>query len=83
MPRYVRHELDGPIRIDPQDKPVFICGCGLTRSFPFCDGAHKTCRTTEEPGRLYVYDRKGQIVEVRDDDAPSDAPGNPPGDASR
>lgn len=68
MPRLVRHDLTGPIRIDPQDKPVFICGCGLTQNFPFCDGSHKSCRNEKE-GVLYVYDAtRRQIVEERPDE---------------
>jgi CDGSH-type Zn-finger protein len=68
MPRLVRHDATGPIRIDPQDKPVFICGCGLTQNFPFCDGAHKTCKS-EQDGVLYVYDsERKRIVEERPDD---------------
>jgi CDGSH-type Zn-finger protein len=61
MARLVRHDADGPIRIDPQDKPVFICGCGLTKNFPFCDGSHKNCKA-EEPGKLYVYDEHGSRI---------------------
>ncbi|MFG0275245.1 MAG: CDGSH iron-sulfur domain-containing protein [Phycisphaerales bacterium] len=68
MPRLVRHDATGPIRIDPQDKPVFICGCGLTQNFPFCDGAHKACKS-EEAGVLYVYDsERKRIVEERPDE---------------
>jgi CDGSH-type Zn-finger protein len=58
MARLVRHDADGPIRIDPQDKPVFICGCGLTKNVPFCDGSHKSCKG-EEAGKLYIYDESG------------------------
>ncbi len=61
MPRLIRHDLTGPIRIDPQDKPVFICGCGLTKNFPFCDGAHKIC-ANEEAGSLYEYDAESHAV---------------------
>lgn len=69
MPRLVRHEHTGPIRIDPQDKPVFICGCGLTQNFPFCDGTHKVCKN-EQPDTLYVYDADGAtVIEERPDDA--------------
>lgn len=69
MARLVRHELTGPIRIDPQDKPVFICGCGLTQNFPFCDGSHKACKSEVE-GTLYVYDAQRQsIVAERPDEA--------------
>jgi len=67
MARLVRHDLTGPIRIDPQDKPVFICGCGLTQNFPFCDGTHKQCRDEVE-GTLYVYDAERKaIVQERPD----------------
>jgi CDGSH-type Zn-finger protein len=67
MPRLVRFEATGPIRIDPQDKPVFICGCGLTRNFPFCDGTHKACKDEQE-GKVYVYDAEsGEVTETRDD----------------
>lgn len=69
MPRLVRFEATGPIRIDPQDKPVFICGCGLTRKFPFCDGTHKACKD-ELPDKVYRYDPDtAEIVEERDDRA--------------
>jgi CDGSH-type Zn-finger protein len=67
MPRLVRHDADAPYRIDPQDKPVFICACGLSQNLPFCDGAHKACKTTETPGKLSVYaDDRKTIVEERD-----------------
>jgi len=69
MPRLVRFEADGPVRIDPQDKPVFVCGCGLTKNFPMCDGSHKACKS-EENGTLYVYDaERERVVETRPDEA--------------
>jgi len=68
MPRLVRHDRTGPIRIDPQEQPIFICGCGLTQKFPFCDGAHKACKS-EESGVLYVYDaERTRVVEERPDE---------------
>ena len=67
MARLVRFEATGPIRIDPQDKPVFVCGCGLSKKLPLCDGSHKAC-AAEESGRLYVYDaERASVVETRDD----------------
>ena len=65
MPRLVRHDATGPIRIDPQDKPIFICACGLTQNKPFCDGSHKACKA-EAPDKVYVYDDAGNMVEERD-----------------
>ena len=67
MPRLIRLDATGPIRIDPQDKPIFICGCGLSQNFPFCDGAHKGCKD-EKPDTLYVYDAdRKTVVEERAD----------------
>jgi CDGSH-type Zn-finger protein len=68
MPRIVRFEATGPIRIDPQDKPVFVCACGLSANFPFCDGKHKICKD-EDPAKVYRYNPEtGEAVE----DAPGD-----------
>lgn len=67
MPRLVRHDAMGPVKIEPQDKAIFVCACGLSQNFPFCDGAHKGCKA-ELPDRLYVYDEeRRQVREVRDD----------------
>ena len=64
MARIIKLDATGPIRIDPQEKPVFICACGLTRNFPFCDGTHKACKD-EEPGAVYRYDPEtGEPVKV-------------------
>lgn len=64
----IRHELTGPVRIDPQDKPAFVCGCGLTKSFPLCDGSHKAC-AKEDGSKLYTYDKAGEkIIDERADD---------------
>lgn len=68
MPRMIRHDLKGPIKIEPQDKPVWVCGCGLTRTFPLCDGSHKTC-AKEDDATLYVYDKERLcVVEERADE---------------
>ncbi len=61
MARLVRHEATGSIRIDPQAKPIFVCACGISKSFPFCDGSHKKCRE-EEAGHCYRYDPATQEV---------------------
>jgi CDGSH-type Zn-finger protein len=65
MARLIRHDADGPYRIDPQDKPVFVCACGLSKDLPLCDGAHKACKG-EQAGTVYVYDdNRDSIVETR------------------
>lgn len=67
MARMIRLDADQPVRIDPQDKPVFICACGLTQKGPFCDGSHSAARK-EQPGRLYVYDaERRNVIEERAD----------------
>ena len=68
MARLVRIEGTGPIKIEPQEKPVFVCACGLTEKFPFCYGAHKRCRE-EEPEALYRYDvGTGGVVRIEPSD---------------
>jgi CDGSH-type Zn-finger protein len=78
MARLVRHEATGPYRIDPPlEKPIFICGCGLSRNLPFCDGTHKTCRD-ELGGTLYVYDAdRRTVIETREDAADGTMPSSP------
>ncbi|MEX0654567.1 MAG: CDGSH iron-sulfur domain-containing protein [Phycisphaeraceae bacterium] len=67
MPRLCRHEATGPQEVKPQDKSVWVCMCGLSKSLPFCDGSHKAARQ-EEAGKLYVYDRtRANVEEVRED----------------
>ena len=66
MPRLIRHDATGPIKIEPQDKPVWVCACGLTKNAPFCDGSHKACKS-EAQGKVYEYDAGGQVVAERDD----------------
>jgi len=65
MPRIIRNDALGPIKIEPANfprddagnlKPIFICACGLSAKPPFCDGAHKTCRIAEQADMLYTYD---------------------------
>ncbi len=68
MARLVKFNATGPIKIEPQDKPVFVCACGISRKFPFCDGTHKACKE-EEPEATYRYDSEtGDAVLVDSDE---------------
>ena len=77
MPRLVRFTHTGPIKIEPSDKPIWVCACGLSRTFPICDGTHKGCRQTEtDPAAMYVYDAdRRTIIETRPDEPPTLPPG--------
>ncbi len=62
MARLVRHESTGPIKIEPQEKPIFVCACGISKTFPLCDGSHKKCRE-EAAGCVYQYDAQTQAAQ--------------------
>lgn len=67
MPRIVRLTATKPVKIEPQEKPVWVCACGLSQTFPVCDGSHKRCPVTEpDASATYVYDdARANIVQVR------------------
>ncbi|RQG95225.1 CDGSH iron-sulfur domain-containing protein [Natrarchaeobius chitinivorans] len=78
MSRLVELEATGPRKLDPEDidgekGDVAICQCGLSASFPFCDGSHR--RTADEDGNtVYVYENGKRsaverVVTVDADDA--------------
>lgn len=60
----IKIEESGPIPIECGDKKKFICGCGLTKNKPFCDGAHRAA-LDEEPGKTYKYNDDGTREEVQ------------------
>lgn len=87
MARIVRLTATGPVKLDIREKPVSICACGLSKTFPICDGAHKTTSKLEQPGRLYQYDPQTLAV-IRDEPDPlgteqSDQSTNPPNHQAR
>lgn len=74
MARLVRLEANGPVRIETGGKPVWVCACGLSKTFPICDGTHKGPCREEAPGTLYIYDAaRTAVVETRADTPPASA----------
>jgi CDGSH-type Zn-finger protein len=61
MARLIRHEKKSPYEVpEGTELPIYICGCGLSKNKPFCDGSHK--RTTDEAANeVYAYDDNGRI----------------------
>jgi CDGSH-type Zn-finger protein len=59
MARIVKRLRNGPysVMVDGQNKA--FCGCGLSGTAPYCDGAHKATKS-EDPGKLYWYDSSRQ-----------------------
>lgn len=59
MSRIVELNDTEPLLLDPSDLdgPVWICCCGLSADWPYCDGSHGETRR-EKPGRVYAYHRK-------------------------
>ena len=66
MARLVKRTATGPYKVEVGTEAKFICGCGLSRNQPFCDGTHKTTARTEEVGKLYWYDGEGNRNECAD-----------------
>jgi len=63
MARMIKVEETGPIPIEVGGEKKFICGCGLTKNKPFCDGSHRAS-LDEEPGKTYKYNEDGSREEL-------------------
>jgi CDGSH-type Zn-finger protein len=59
MARVVKHDAQAPYEIpEGTELPIYICGCGLSKNKPYCDGSHKKTRA-EAAGEVYEYDENG------------------------
>ena len=68
MTRIVLHSATGPLAVPKTaaaGDALYVCRCGLSASpLGLCDGSHKQTRD-EQPGRVYLYERRdGQLVRV-------------------
>ena len=59
MARLVKHDAQGPYEVpEGTELPIYVCGCGLSKNLPYCDGSHKKTRA-EAAGEVYEYDANG------------------------
>jgi len=63
MSRIVKHEAKKPMEVKVGNESKWICMCGLSKNFPFCDGSHHKT-DDEEAGKVYKY-TDGKRTEVK------------------
>lgn len=64
MARILKLHRDGPYKVSPQPRGVWICGCGLSKNLPYCDGSHSQARS-EDKDYIYIYDEERSRVVSR------------------
>lgn len=57
MTRIVELADKDPLVIEGKDGDVYVCRCGLSKDWPYCDSSHSRARK-EEPGKTYMYHRE-------------------------
>lgn len=63
MSRIVTLDAQSSVQMKMGDQVVKLCACGISQTFPLCDGAHKKTRD-EEVGKTYQYLPDGSRREV-------------------
>jgi len=65
MARLIKHDKNAPYEIpEGTELPLWICGCGISKNKPFCDGSHKKTRD-EAPDEIYTYDDQGRVPIIK------------------
>jgi CDGSH-type Zn-finger protein len=65
MARIIKIVKAEPVIIAVGGETKYVCGCGLSRTPPYCDGSHEVA-ALEDEGKLYWYDADGNCHEIAD-----------------